>query len=196
MQIHRDRHYPAYVDNRNTAIGAGPAPAKLSRREYYQLDQLGFRARPDVAFMDDTYTTRKEHFMRNILLVTVWLTASAVSAFAQVDADYQKSMKTVGARSGSLRKNLEAKNGEAASADAKKLQELFEQVHDFWRKKNVDDAAKFAMEARDGFGAVAEQASAGKFDDASATLKKTTAACGGCHNAHREKAADGSWTIK
>jgi mono/diheme cytochrome c family protein len=105
-------------------------------------------------------------------------------------------MKTAGATSGSLRKNLDAKNGEAASADAKKLQEVFEQVHDFWHKKNVDDAMRFAMGARDGFGEVAEQASAGKFDDASATLKKTTANCGGCHAAHREKAADGSWKIK
>jgi hypothetical protein len=134
--------------------------------------------------------------MRHILLFTVCLTALSVRALAQDEADYQKWMKTVGATSGSLRKNLDAKNGEAASADAKKLQEVFEQVHDFWHKKNVDDAMKFAMEARDGFRQVAEQASAGKFDDASATLKKATTACAGCHTAHREKAADGSWKMK
>jgi mono/diheme cytochrome c family protein len=144
-----------------------------------------------------TYTTTlKEHFMKRILLFTACFTALAVTALAQDDADYQKWMKTVGATSGSLRKNLEAKNAEAASADAKKLQETFEQVHDFWQKKKVDDAMKFAMDAREGFGAVAEQASAGKFDDASATLKKAAANCGGCHAAHREKAADGSWKIK
>jgi mono/diheme cytochrome c family protein len=105
-------------------------------------------------------------------------------------------MKTVGATSGSLRKNLDAKNTDGASADAKKLQEVFEQVHDYWHKKNVEDAMKFAMDARDGFGTVAEQASAGKFDDASATLKKAMANCAGCHAAHREKAADGSWKMK
>jgi mono/diheme cytochrome c family protein len=84
---------------------------------------------------------------------------------------------------GNLRKNLEAKIGDAASADAKKLQEVFGQVYEFWHKKNVDDAAKFAMNARDG-----EQASAGKFDEASVTLKATSANCGGCHSARREGA--------
>jgi hypothetical protein len=134
--------------------------------------------------------------MKHILLSTICLTALAVAVLAQDEADYQKWMKTVGATSGSLRKNLEAKNGDAASADAKKLQEVFGQVHDFWHKKNVDDAAKFAMNARDGYREVAEQASAGKFDEASATLKATSANCGGCHSAHREKAPDNSWKIK
>jgi hypothetical protein len=131
---------------------------------------------------------------RILLLFTACLTALTVAVLARDEADYQKWMKTIGATSGSLRKNLDAKNGEAASADAKKLQETFEHVHDFWQKKNVDDATKFAMNARDGFREVAEQASAGKFEDASATLKKTSANCGGCHKVHREKVADG-WKI-
>lgn len=134
--------------------------------------------------------------MKHILLLTACLTALTITVLAQDEADYQKWMKSIGPISGSLRKNLEAKNGEAASADAKKLQDVFEQVHGFWQKKSVDDAAKLAADARDGFGEVAAQASAGKFDDASATLKKASATCGGCHMAHREKAADGSWKIK
>ena len=37
----------------------------------------------------------------------------------------------------------------------------------------------------------------GKFDDASAAAKQTAQVnCGGCHMAHREKAADGSFKIK
>jgi len=133
--------------------------------------------------------------MKSILLFTVGLAALA-AAFAQGGADYQKWMKTVGATSGSLRKNLDAKNAEAASADAKKLEDIFGQVHDFWHKKNADDAMTLAMSARDGFHEVAGQASAGKFDDAAASLKKASATCGACHNVHREKAADGSWKIK
>jgi len=134
--------------------------------------------------------------MKRNLLFTACLTALAIVVFAQSEADYQKWMKTAGATSGSLRKNLDAKNGEAASADAKKLQDVFGQVHDFWHMKHVDDAMMLAMTARDSFGEVAEQALAGKFDDASATLKKASATCGGCHTAHREKAADGSWKMK
>ena len=134
--------------------------------------------------------------MKRILLFSACFTALAVGVFAQADGDYQAWMKTIGGAMGSLRKNLDAKNGQAASADAKSIEDAFAKVHDFWQKKNVDDAMKFAMDARDGFREVAEQASAGKFEDASATLKKASANCGGCHTAHREKAADGSWKIK
>jgi hypothetical protein len=52
------------------------------------------------------------------------------------------------------------------------------------------------MDAENGFKEVAQLAAAGKFDEASAALMKTQANCGGCHMAHREKAADGSWKIK
>ena len=129
--------------------------------------------------------------MKRFLLIGSCVMAFGITMAAQDDADYQGWMKSVGATVGSLRKNLEAKNGDAASADAKKLQEIFGHVHDYWLKKNVDDATKFASGAGEGFGTLADQAAAGKFDDASATLKTTSANCGGCHTAHREKTADG-----
>lgn len=134
--------------------------------------------------------------MKRVLCFAACLIAFGMTAFAQEEADYQKWMKATGATAGSLRKNIEAKNGDGATADAKKMQEIFQQVHDFWQKKSVDDATKFATDAGSGFKEVSELASAGKFDDASASLKKTMGACAGCHNAHREKAADGSWKIK
>jgi hypothetical protein len=119
-----------------------------------------------------------------------------VGLFAQEEKAYQDWMKTTGATAGSLRKNLEAKNGDAAVADAKKLEEVFTQVHDFWMKKRIDNATNFATSAQKGFKEVGQLASAGKFDEASATLKATMANCAGCHNAYREKAADGTWKIK
>ena len=129
--------------------------------------------------------------MKRFLVIACGVMAFGITLAAQDDTDYQGWMKSVGATAGSLRKNLEAKNGDAASADAKKLQEIFGHVHGYWLKKNVDDATKFAADAGEGFGAVADQAAAGKFDEASATLKTTSANCGGCHAAHREKTADG-----
>ena len=134
--------------------------------------------------------------MKRILLFTMCLTAIALAVFGEDAADYQKWMKTIGATSGSLRKNLDAKDGDAASADAKKLQAVFDEVHMFWHMKNADDAMMFAMNARDAFRDVASQAAAGKVDEASTTLKKAMTACSGCHAAHREKATDGSWKIK
>ena len=134
--------------------------------------------------------------MKRTLLPIAGLAAFAVSVFGQGDADYSSWMKTAGATSGSLRKNLDAKNKDAAVADARKLQETFKQVHDYWHKKNVEDAMKLAMDAESGFMDVADQAAAGKFEDATASLRKASATCGGCHTAHRERGADGSWKIK
>ena len=134
--------------------------------------------------------------MKRTLLFLACITALGLTAWAQDDAAYQGWMKTVGATSGSLRKNLDAKNGDGAAADAKKLQEVFGQVHEFWNKKGADDAMKLSMTAGETFGEIATLASAGKFDDAAASLKKASATCAGCHSAHREKAADGSWKIK
>jgi mono/diheme cytochrome c family protein len=100
-------------------------------------------------------------------------------------------MHTVRDKVGSLRKNIEAKNGNAATADAKELQEVFQKVHDFWKAKNIPDAMRFSLAAQGGFQQVATAAAGGNFDAASAQMKETMANCAGCHNAHREKTADG-----
>jgi hypothetical protein len=134
--------------------------------------------------------------MKRFLFMTTCFTVLGVTVVAQGDGEYQGWMKSAGAASGSLRKNLEAKNADGAAADAKKLQDIFGHVHSYWSEKHVEDAMKFAMDAGTGFGEVAEQAAAGKFEDASATLKTTSANCGGCHTAHREKSADGAWKMK
>ena len=131
---------------------------------------------------------------RSIVAVSILMVSGVVCA--QDAAEYQTWMKTAGATSGSLRKNLEAKNAEGAAADAKTLEETFSHVHDFWMEKKVDKAMKFAMDAGSGFAEVGKLASASKFDEASAALKSTQANCGGCHSAYREKAPDGTWKIK
>jgi cytochrome c556 len=134
--------------------------------------------------------------MKTFLIMTICAAAMAVVTSAQEDTEYQAWMKAVGTTVGSLRKNIEAKNGDTAAADAKKIQDLFGHIDEFWTKKNVSDAQKFASDAQAGFGEVAELAAASKFDDAAAALKKTSATCGGCHMAHRDKQPDGSSKIK
>jgi hypothetical protein len=134
--------------------------------------------------------------MRGSLIAVVGLLCVSVALWAQDDAEYQNWMKSNGATVASLRKNLDAKSGDAAAADAKKLQDNFAQISAYWQKKNVSDAAKFSMDAQNGFKDVAQLAAAGKFDEASASTMKAQANCAGCHMAHREKAADGSWKMK
>ncbi|HZL50119.1 MAG TPA: hypothetical protein VFC37_04135 [Terracidiphilus sp.] len=134
--------------------------------------------------------------MKIFLCLAISMLCLGIVAWAQQDAEYQGWMKSNGASVASLRKNLDAKQGDAAAADAKTLEEDFGHVYDYWQKKNVSDAMKFAQDGQNAFKQVAELAAAGKFDDASAALKTGQATCAGCHMAHREKAPDGSWKMK
>ena len=134
--------------------------------------------------------------MKRILIIMVGLVSVGMVAWAQDQADYQSWMKSNGAAVASLGKNLTAKAGDAAAMDAKTLQGNFTKVAAYWQSKNVSDAVKFAQDAKSGFAQVAELAAAGKFDDASAAMKMAQANCAGCHMAHRERAADGSFKMK
>ena len=134
--------------------------------------------------------------MKASVILVGGLLLLSLAVWAQDDAQYQTWMKSNNPNVASLRMNLAAKSGDAAAADAKKLQDTFAQVHAYWQKKNVSDATQFAMDAENGFKEVGQLAAAGKFDEAGAALMKTQANCAGCHMAHREKAADGSWKIK
>src|ERR1700688_1964399 len=96
---------------------------------------------------------------------------SAGLLLAQSDGDYQGWMKTVGATNGSLQKNIAAKDGAAASADAAKLADTFKQVASYWESKNVTDAVGFAKGAQSGFEMVGKDATAGDFDKAAADAK-------------------------
>jgi len=120
--------------------------------------------------------------------------SGAVSA--QDEVQYRPWMQSIRDSVASLRKNLEAKTGPAAAADANKAAEVFGQVHAFWQRKNVADAQKFAMDAQNGLKQVAEHAAAGRFDEASQALTAAQQNCAGCHEAHRERAPDGSFKIK
>lgn len=119
-----------------------------------------------------------------------------IGALAQSETDYQAWMKSNPMNVGSLNKNIAAKDGAAAAADAEKLEATFKQVEDFWKKRGgADDAVNFAAKAQTAAAAIAKDASAGNFDQAAADVKSLQANCGGCHMAHREGTA-GSFKIK
>jgi len=126
-------------------------------------------------------------------LIAVGLSAGLM--LAQSDSDYQSWMKTVGATNGSLQKNIAAKDGAAASADAAKLADTFKQVASYWEAHNAPDAVTFAKSAQSGFEMVGKDATSGDFDKAAADAKAVGRNCGGCHMAHREK-TDSGFKIK
>ncbi len=126
-------------------------------------------------------------------LIAVGLSAGLL--LAQSDSEYHDWMKTIGATNGSMQKSIAAKDGAAAAADAKKLQDTFKEVESFWEKRGASDAVGFAKGAQMVAASVEKSAMAGDMDQAAAEAKTMGRNCGGCHMAHREKTAEG-FTIK
>jgi cytochrome c556 len=133
--------------------------------------------------------------MKKTALLSLFLGVSAMG-WAQDDEALKGWMKATAGAVGSIKKNLEAKSNDAVVTDAKKLEGLFENGAEYWTKKNVSDAAGWSKEAQAAAGKVATAAAAGDADAAAAAFKGVTGSCKGCHEAHREKLADGSYKIK
>jgi hypothetical protein len=106
-------------------------------------------------------------------------------------------MQDVDATSGVLNKALMAKSPDAVTA-AKKLADLFGQVHAFWQKKGPDgdDAVEYAAAAQTAFKQAADSAAAGKFDEAAEAYSMAARNCAACHAAHRLRDPDGTYEIK
>lgn len=130
--------------------------------------------------------------MKKVMLLGFAVMAFSVAGYSQADPEFVGWMKGIAATNGSLRKNVEAKMNTEAAADAAKIADLLGKVKAHFDAKQ-SHAGMMAGEAAAGFAKVAEAAKAG---DATEALKTAGAACGACHTAHREKAADGSYTIK
>jgi hypothetical protein len=129
-----------------------------------------------------------------VLAASALVLGAAMFSSAQ-DADYPVMMKAGVAANGALQKSVTSDL--AATADnAKKLKDAFAKIAAFWTAKGVSDAATFAQNIEMDADDVQAAAVAGKQDDATAAAKKIGANCAGCHSAHRDKAADGSYTIK
>lgn len=130
--------------------------------------------------------------MRKVLVMVVALLAISPVVRAQTDPEFVGWMKGISAANGSLRKNVEAKMNTEAAADATKIADFLGKVKAHFDAKQ-SHAGMMAGEAQAAFAKVADAARAG---DATEALKTAGATCGACHNAHREKAADGSYIIK
>jgi cytochrome c556 len=116
--------------------------------------------------------------------------------FAQDEDAYKSWMKATPGHVGGIRKNLEAKAHDAVVTDAKKLENIFGQSAEFWTKKGVSDAAGWSKDAQAAAAKLATAAAAGDADGAAAAFKSVTGSCKGCHEAHRDKLADGSYKLK
>ena len=129
------------------------------------------------------------------LTLLIALSVSATVCSAQDEAALHSTMKQIGPLAGGLGKKIAAKDA-SASADAEKLESLFVEVRKLWESRVASDSADFSKNASEQFNQVAKAITAGQWDDAAAAQKKAGASCMGCHSAHREKAADGTYKLK
>ena len=112
------------------------------------------------------------------------------------DADYDKIMKEVGPAFGMLRKSIDGQNAEMVKTHADKLEELFEQVDDFWNARNVDDAEDWGDDAAEHADHIEDAADAKDFTKAAEHAKLLQGTCAACHTKYREKGPDGQYRIK
>jgi cytochrome c556 len=110
--------------------------------------------------------------------------------------EYAKSMRAMNDAAMSLQENIDKKNWTGIAKDAASLKALTTTTEVFWQKRKVDDAIQFSKAARKAAVDV-ETAAKGK-DEAGvkAAARGFTAACNGCHKAHRERTPEGTFSIK
>jgi hypothetical protein len=124
------------------------------------------------------------------ILILFAICAAVLSA--QDEAAYSAWMKGTPPQVNAIKAAIMAKDNAAVATEANKLAATFQQVADFWKTRQKDDAVKMAEATRD---AAKEVAAAKDADAQNAGVAKAQATCGGCHRVYREGAA-GSYKIK
>lgn len=120
--------------------------------------------------------------------------AGSLLAAGPDEARFRESMKQIGPTCSGLGKKIAAKDA-SATEDAKKLNTWFGDVHKFWKARKSTDGVLYSKAAGTEFKGISKLTAAGKWDEASASFKKATENCAGCHKVHREK-GEGGWKIK
>jgi hypothetical protein len=125
--------------------------------------------------------------MRKIIIVVGIHAALAVGIVcAQSVDDFDAWMRTIDEKNQSVQRNIAAKDADAATADAKALQETFKLVEGFWAKRgNASDAVEFSQKAQEQAAEVVKSAAAKDYDTASSQSIKIAETCTACHRLYR-----------
>jgi mono/diheme cytochrome c family protein len=124
---------------------------------------------------------------KSLFLLAIPLVVAVLGIAQMSDDEYKAQMQSIGANVTAIR---DAADNAAAAPAAKKLEETFTKVTEYWKAKNAPDAVTFSESAHDAAKAIAD----GQGDKA-ANLMKLQQQCGGCHMAHRG-GGRGNFTIK
>lgn len=131
----------------------------------------------------------------NALKVNVTVNAPNTTAGKAPDS-YVKAMKDLQAAQTAVRTHAGARDYDATAADAATLRTLFGAAGAFWQPRNAADAMGFVntgLKAADDLAAAAKSSNDQGIVAAWRALGTT---CTGCHDAHRDRQADGTFTVK
>ena len=110
--------------------------------------------------------------------------------------DAAHAMKKAGKTMGPLKKALDTNSFADAMPGAKNLVEIYDVTEKFWKERKADDAIKSSAMGKAAAADLLAAVTAEKSEDARAAFGKLAGTCKGCHEAHREKLADGTYKIK
>ena len=131
-------------------------------------------------------------------VVPILMMALAVVVFAaeKPPEDYQRAMKNLGAFAQGAPKAVAAEDYAAITKFADSAKESFGVAETYWAKKGDNAAVKMAQDGGKGAADLGVASGLMSKDGSEYAVKVITDLCAGCHTAHREKAADGTFQIK
>jgi len=135
--------------------------------------------------------------MKKVLLASALVAAFFASAtFALDEKELQQKMKSAGKANGDLRKAMQAKSMPDVATHAKSLAAALTGVEDFWKGRNMMNAAKWQAEGAEAAKTLVTAADGGDAEGVRSAIGKVGGACKQCHEAHREKIGENEYRIK
>jgi cytochrome c556 len=129
-------------------------------------------------------------------VLTAGFGAGALRAGEKPPADYVASMKTAGVAAGAMRQAIEAGDFAKVSSAAAELKTVLAKTEAFWAARKSDDGVMLSRQGQKAADDLEAAATAKDTARVTAASQALTASCGGCHTAHRERIADGTFEIK
>lgn len=130
------------------------------------------------------------------LLVTALFVCGATSMFADNHEAFEAAMKKAGKTMGPLKKALDTGAMADAKTGATALVEIYDVTEKFWKERKADDAIAMSATGKAAAADLLAAVNGSNGDAAKAAFGKLAGTCKGCHDAHREKLADGTYKIK
>jgi hypothetical protein len=102
---------------------------------------------------------------------------------SDIDEDYMQLMKD---KQKSLTSNLAMKDAKASEGDSAELQDMFNDVQNYYAKKGKADAEDWSKQSKDMLGEITKDIGANDFDTAEKTSVMLAKTCKECHKIYKK----------